>query len=98
MQAEIVIRSQHVKKGKSGFGGPNGYIAVLWSDSDDVIFPKIFDTRICEKRNIHWRWIGECYLEHRGPRSAFHKFYKMAEKFVKRLEEREEFKKFDPCI
>lgn len=72
MTRHLCIRSQHAKTGRSGFAGPDIYIAV--QEVPDGVEPlKALRADSARKRGIRIVYFGEGYSKHRGPRSAYGK-------------------------
>ena len=57
---------QHVKTGRSGFAGPDIYIAV--QEVPDGVEPLKALRADSARKRVHF---GEGYSKHRGPRSAY---------------------------
>lgn len=84
MKAEVVVRSQHAKRGRSGFGGPDCYVAVVERPEGA---PAV-EGRPLSQANIRrfgWkvRRIGEGYSKYSGPRSMLGKAIREAEEIVR---------------
>lgn len=64
------VRSQH-SRGSSGggFGGPDAYVMGL-EIPDGAVEPGCLNTSVLKKRGIRWRYFGEGYSQHTGPRSS----------------------------
>ncbi len=68
--AQVHVRSQHSVGSSFGrFGGPDTYVALTIAP-EGVVVPKALDHRVLRQRGITYRYIGEGYREHDGPRSA----------------------------
>jgi hypothetical protein len=81
MRYQIHVRSQNVKTGRSGFHGPDTYVAVTEAP-DGVEVPYALSVPALEKRGIKLYRFGQGYKKHTGPRSAFGKAMAAALEFV----------------
>jgi hypothetical protein len=81
MKAEVHIRSQHAKCGRSGFSGPDAYVAVTLTP-DGVEVPLYLNQNVLAKRGIEIHYFGEGYNRYRGPKSALGKAIAAAKKFA----------------
>lgn len=79
---EIHTRKQHAKKGKSGWAGPDTYVAVTVMP-EGVSLPS-YALRRKSIENLGGRliFIGEGYSGHFGPKSALGRAIAKAEAFV----------------
>lgn len=72
VHVSVVQRSQHAKKGRSGFEGPGEYVmSVVWPETpgiDPTGHPLSEANRA--RGNWSWHWEGEGYWRHSGPRSS----------------------------
>jgi hypothetical protein len=69
MKYQLHQRSQHAKTGRSGFSGPDTYIAVTICPEHAEV-PAVLRADVLEKRAIGLKHFGEGYRKHSGPRSA----------------------------
>lgn len=71
MKADIVVRQQRAKRGKSGFHGPDTYVALVVRGDDGV---PVGSLPLSEHNIKRHGWsverFGEGYREHCGPRSS----------------------------
>ena len=81
MKAEVHIRSQHAKRGRSGFSGPNTYVAVTVAP-EGVEVPSYLNRAVLAKRGIEIFYFGEGYNEYRGPKSSLGRAIRAAQKFA----------------
>jgi hypothetical protein len=81
MKAEVHIRSQHAKKGRSGFSGPDAYIAVTIAP-EGVEVPYPLNQTVLAKRGIEIHYFGEGYREHQGPKSSLGRAIAAAQNFA----------------
>lgn len=86
MQAQVHVRSQHAKRGRSGFSGPDTYVAVTIAP-DGVTVPYRLNRTVLGKRGIRLIYVGEGYRKHSGPKSALGKALSAAE-LIAREEQR----------
>ena len=77
MKLAVVTRRQHAKTGRSGWQGPDSYIAVTSRDPNSPLYSL--------GRNIWWWHFGEGYLKNQGPKSSLGQAMAEAEEFVKRF-------------
>jgi len=84
MLAIVEVRSQHAKRGRSGFRGPDTYVAVQIVP-DGVRPLSRLDRRSCHKKGIRLVYFGEGYSQHRGPRSALGKALRAAEEYANEI-------------
>jgi hypothetical protein len=78
---QIHRRGQHAKKGRSGFSGPNTYVAVTVAPEGATV-PYVLNSTVLAKRGIEIRYIGEGYAEHSGPRSMLAEAFRCANAYV----------------
>ena len=68
MQYLLEIKGQPPKHGRSGFGGPDTYVAV--QEVPKGASPlKALNASVAKKRGIRIRYFGEGYSKNRGPNS-----------------------------
>jgi hypothetical protein len=79
--AQLHVRSQHAKRGYSGFAGPDTYVAVTIAP-EGIEVPYYLNQAVLAKRDIKIYYFGEGYNQHQGPRSALGKAIAAAQKFV----------------
>lgn len=89
MQAHVVTRSQHAKVGRSGFGGPDQYMAVVvvpeGADFDSQRTP--LREAVLLRKGIRIFYCGQFYRAHVGGRkgSAYANCLAQARKLVDEL-------------
>lgn len=83
MQYTIHTRSQHAKRGRSGFDGPDTYVAVTIAP-DTAQVPYVLNRDVLAARGIKIRYFGDGYQQHSGPRSQLGRALKAADDFVAR--------------
>jgi hypothetical protein len=85
--SEMVVRSQHAKKGKSGYSGPDTYICVVTRDVGGEPVGNHPLTRHNQER-FGWAvtYIGEAYSRSSGPRSLMAKYIREAKELVAEIE------------
>lgn len=81
----VVTRSQHAKRGRSMFSGPDTYVAVV-GIPEGVECPYVLNRKVLAKRGISFTYFGEGYREHIGPRSMLGKLIANAERFARERE------------
>lgn len=69
MVASIHTRSQHAKTGRSGFSGPDTYVAVTIAP-EGATLPYALRRDVLANHGIIIRYFGEGYGKYSGPRSA----------------------------
>jgi hypothetical protein len=68
--AEIIIRSQHAKRGRSGFAGPDCYITVIERSADsEPVGSHPLTAHNYERYGWTEHYIGKAYSRSTGPRS-----------------------------
>lgn len=67
-QYQIVSKSQHAKRGRNGFGGPDHYMAVLVVPQGATV-PHVLRADVLRARGIEIHYVGEFYGRSTGPRS-----------------------------
>lgn len=86
MRYYLEIRSQHAKRGRSGFSGPDTYVAVQCVP-EGVTPLKYLNWRVGEKRGITIRYFGEGYKAYQGSRSSLGQAIQRAKDYIKEMEE-----------
>jgi hypothetical protein len=79
--AQLHVRSQHAKCGRSGFAGPDTYVAVTIAP-EGIEVPYYLNQAVLAKRGIEFHYFGEGYHRHSGPKSSLGKALAAAQKFV----------------
>jgi len=77
MKLAVVTRRQHAKTGRSGWQGPDSYIAVTSRDPHHPLYSS--------GRNVWWWYFGEGYLKNQGPKSSLGRATAEANEFVERF-------------
>jgi hypothetical protein len=90
----VIQRSQHAKRGRSGWSGPGEYVMVVrWVDNGDGVGnPANNSLSEPNRKKFGWRWwfCGEGYWNHTGPKSAIGKAVAYAHDLAEKLADREE--------
>lgn len=81
MIATVHIRSQHAKKGRKGFSGPNTYVAVTLAPEEAKV-PYALNRMVLARRGIEIRYFGEGYNRYRGPKSSLGKAISAAKQYA----------------
>ncbi len=84
-RAYVEIRQQPAKTGKSGWSGPNAYVAVQVVPDGQIPLQHL-ERRVAKNRGIQLVYFGEGYLEHQGPKSALGKALKEAWEYADSIE------------
>ncbi len=86
---QLHTRSQHAKRGRSGFSGPDTYVAVTIAPAD-VAVPLYLNRSVLEKRGIDIVYCGEGYAKYRKTaRSMLNQAIVRAEKYIEKNKEKE---------
>jgi hypothetical protein len=81
MKYQVHIRSQHAKRRRGGFSGPDTYVAVTGTP-EGVEMPYVLNQATLMKLGIEIFYFGVGYNQHTGPKSALGKATAAAEKFA----------------
>ena len=81
MTYEMHIRSQHAKQGRSGFGGPDTYVAVTAAPNGAKV-PAYLNSNVLSARGIGIRYFGDGYSRHKGPKSQLGRAIRAAREYV----------------
>lgn len=82
MQYAVHTRSQHAKRGRSGFCGPDAYVAVTVAENG-VAVPYVLNQNVLTKRGIEIFYFGTGYSRYTGSKSQLGKALAAAETFVR---------------
>lgn len=86
MQVQVCVRSQKSVGSRNGkFGGPDTYIAVIWTENDSVTLPYVLNEAVLAHRGIHYRYVGQGYSCHPGPQSYLVSAMDRAQKLSEQL-------------
>lgn len=80
---EICIRTQHAKRGRSGWHGPDGYVAVVRRPAGAPRWDRRqLQRKALAKRGYAIRYAGEFYNRSIGPRSRFRAAIERAKEMI----------------
>jgi hypothetical protein len=85
MRAIVEVRTQHARTGRSGYSGPNAYVAV--QIVPDGVSPLVA-LRHNNVRGITIYYVGEGYKKHTGPRSRLGRALQRAQSIANRINRR----------
>lgn len=81
MRYFIETRSQPPKTGRSGWSGPDTYVAVQCVPEGTEPL-RVLRQDTARKRGIHIKYFGEGYKRHHGPRSALGRALQAAQEWI----------------
>lgn len=81
----VEIRSQHAKRGRSGFSGPDTYVAVLAIPKDKYHPGIVLNYGVILANGGRIWYCGQGYRQHNGPRSQLGQAIEQAKRKAKEL-------------
>ena len=79
---EVYVRGQHSRGSSANrFGGPDTYVAVT-ACPEGIQHPKYLRRDRLRARGIDYKYFGEGYAQHTGPRSALGRAIAAAEEYA----------------
>jgi hypothetical protein len=86
--AKVEVRTKHAKRGRSGFCGPDKYVAVTVAEAG-VAVPYALNEKRLRKLGVSVEYFGDGYGQHSGPRSMLGRAIAEARAFTAAINERE---------